>query len=237
MARFLLLHGAWHGGWCWDRVADILATAGHEVCCPTYTGLADRSAELTAETGLATFVQDVEAALAATDWERFTVVGHSFGGLVATLVADRHHRRIDRIMYLDADIGLDGRSEFDLMPPPIVAARRANLIDVGGVPCFPCPSAEALGIFDPVLGAEVERRLTPHPLKSYEETLRLVGPPGAGLAGDYILCTDPDYGMLDGALAQARDLGLCIHRLPTGHDAMITAPNALARLLQAGVGG
>ena len=99
---FVLVHGAFHGGWCWRPVADILRAAGHTVFTPTLTGLGERLHLLTPEVNLSTHIQDVVSVL---EWENLrdvVLVGHSYGGAVVTGVADRVADRIGSIVYLDA---------------------------------------------------------------------------------------------------------------------------------------
>jgi pimeloyl-ACP methyl ester carboxylesterase len=231
MSQFVLLHGAWHGGWCWDQLATMLRAKGHRVEQPTYPGLSERSHLLSSTTSLETFTADIVALFNNADLREVTLVGHSYGGIVATLVADRLAERIERLIYLDADIAVDGCSTFALMPADLVAQRLANQIEVNGVACMPCPSALALGITDVDLGRRVSARLTPHPLKSYQDKVRLEHPPGAGLPGDFIVCTDPAYGMMEKSAVLAQQIGLRSCEIATGHDAMITAPQALLQVL------
>lgn len=231
MAHFVLLHGAWHGGWCWDGVATRLQERGHHTSQPTYSGLAERAHLLSDETGLDKFEQDIVELFIKENLSNVTLVGHSFGGIIATIVADRLADRIRHLVFLDADIAVDSLSTFDLMPPDIVSERMATQIEVNGVACMPCPTAEALGILDPQMGENVVKHLTPHPIKSYLDIVRLNNRPGAGLDGDFILCTRPDYGMMDQSKKLARDIGLTFGELATGHDAMITEPDSVVNML------
>ena len=98
---FVLVHGAWHGGWCWRRVADLLELQGHKVFTPTLTGLGERSHLLTKDINLDTHINDLLGVLEAEDLRNVILVGHSYGGMVATGVADRVPERISRLVYLD----------------------------------------------------------------------------------------------------------------------------------------
>src|SRR6202790_1992432 len=86
MATFVLVHGAWHGGWCWQKVIPFLEAAGHEVYAPTLTGLAERASELSPDVGLETHIQDVVGLLEEKNLHGVILVGHSYGGKVITRV-------------------------------------------------------------------------------------------------------------------------------------------------------
>ena len=112
MASFVLVHGAWHGSWCWKRVRKALQAAGHDVFTPTLTGVADRSHLLSRDVNLDTHIQDV---LNLIEWEELTDIvlcGHSYGGCVVTGVADRIPERIRSLVYLDAFVPEDGENQF-----------------------------------------------------------------------------------------------------------------------------
>ena len=115
MAMFLLIHGAWHGGWCWKKVTPLLRAAGHEVCTPTLTGLGERAHLLSAEVTLDTHVQDVVGVLEYEDLRDVVLVGHSYGGMVITGVVDRAADRLAHLVYLDAFVPQDGQALADLV--------------------------------------------------------------------------------------------------------------------------
>lgn len=229
---YVLVHGAWHGGWCWRRVVPRLAAAGHRVLTATLTGLGERAHLLTPGTGLSTFAQDVMAVIEAEEAEDVVLVGHSFGGVVITMVADRMAERIARLVYLDATVLRSGESAFSVLAPDIVAARRRAAAASPGGLTMPVPSAAAFGVSEPADAAWLMRRLTPHPLKSYEDVVALAHPFGHGLPKTYVACTAPDYAALAAVRARVRaEPGWDWRTLATGHDAMVTAPQALADLL------
>src|SRR5262245_14863398 len=115
MATFVLVHGAWHGGWCWQRVSPLLRARGHEVFAPTLTGLGERSHLLTREIGLETHVADVVNAIRWEDLTDVVLCGHSYGGMVISGAADRMADRVRSLVYLDAFVPADGQSIFDFM--------------------------------------------------------------------------------------------------------------------------
>jgi pimeloyl-ACP methyl ester carboxylesterase len=229
---FVLVHDAWHGGWCWVRVADRLRAAGHRVFTPTLTGLGDRSHLLSPAVGLDTFIQDVVATLENERLADTILVGHSFGGVPITGAADRVPERIAHLVYLDAMLPQDGQSVFDLVAPELAAERRRQAQATSGGLSLPPPPASAFGIEAPADVEWLERRLRPHPLRGYEDRLRLRQPFGNGLPITYIACTEPSYALLLPIHAYARrQPGWRYLEMAKGHDAMVIAPDALTALL------
>ncbi|RVU14322.1 alpha/beta fold hydrolase [Methylobacterium oryzihabitans] len=230
--RFVLVHGAWHGGWCWRGVAGRLRAAGHAVFAPTCTGLGERAHLLSRDITLDTFVRDVAGVIEAEELDDVVLVGHSFGGLAISGVAEAMPGRIRHLVYLDAMVVPPGRAPFDVIPAGTAAARRRAAEDSSGGLSLPPPPPAAFGVSDPDLTAWMARRLTPHPLGTYESPLRVAGPIGAGRPRTYVDCTDPAYPALAGVKewVRAQD-GWGWREMATGHNAMMTAPDALTRLL------
>lgn len=232
---YVLLHGAWHGAWCWRHVAAGLRARGHAVFTPTQTGLGERHHLLSRDITLDTFVADVVNAIEAEELEDVILVGHSFGGLGITGAADRIPGRIRHLVYLDSMVLEGGQSAFGRLPEDVVAARRALIAKEGGGIALPPPPVSAFGIpEDHPLAPWVRRRLTPHPAGTYESPLLLRHPVGNGLPRTYIACTAPLYGPLEGARQWVkRQPGWTWLEIATGHDAMVTAPEELTRMLAA----
>lgn len=232
---YVLLHGAWHGGWCWAPVAKALRAAGHRVTTPTQTGLGERRHLMSRDITLETFVLDLIHHIEAEELTDVILVGHSFAGPVISGAADRMPERIRHLVYLDATILEDGQAPFDRLPPEVVAARRRLAQEEGQGVFVPPPPPAAFGIpADHPGAAWVARRLTPHPLGTFESPLRLANPVGNGRPCTYIACTDPLYGPLESVRRWARDRpGWTWREIATGHDAMVTAPTDLARMLAA----
>lgn len=230
---FVLVHGAWHGGWCWSRVAAVLRARGHIVTTPTQTGLGERSHLLSGDVTMDVFVDDVVNHLVWNDLRDVVLVPHSFAGCSVTGAADRVPERIGLLIYLDAAIMEDGETWFSLLPPDMAEDRR-KLAEVssGGV-SLPVGSMESLGVTKPEDLAFVEARLTPHPFATFTTPVTLDHPAGNGLPAHYITCTDPVYRPAQGALARAQERGWPVHELRSGHDAMVIAPEATADLLEA----
>ena len=123
MATFVLVHGAWHGSWCWKRVRKALQAEGHDVFTPTLTGVGERSHLTSPQVTLDTHVADVVNLIR---WEELTDVvlcGHSYGGCVITGVADRVAERLRALVYLDAFIPENGQSLHDTLPPEVAEAQ------------------------------------------------------------------------------------------------------------------
>jgi pimeloyl-ACP methyl ester carboxylesterase len=227
---FVLVHGAWHGGWCWRRVARVLRDAGHEVFTPTLTGFGERAHLLSADIGPDTLVQDVVAVLDNEELTDVVLVGHSFGALVSLAVAERVPDRVRRVVLLDGLVVEAGEPAFAGLPPESAAARTDAAEASGGV-AFPPPGGAAFGLTRPEDIAWVDRRLTPHPLRTYAEPFPLRAPLGDSRPVTYVACTDPAYPAIHSAHAIARREGWELRELAAGHDAMISAPEATAALL------
>jgi pimeloyl-ACP methyl ester carboxylesterase len=135
---FVLIHGAWHGGWCWREVAARLRAAGHEVYTPTMTGLGERAHLLDERTGLYTFIADACAVIECEELSGIVLVGHSFGGLVISGVAERMKERIAHLIYLDALVVDNGQSGLGILPE---GAARAQQDDRPGRPAHGNPDA------------------------------------------------------------------------------------------------
>lgn len=231
MANFVLVHGAFHGGWCWARVAAHLRHRGHTVFTPTQTGLGERRHLLQAGITLDTFVQDITEVMDAEELHDAVLVGHSFGGLAISGVADRMPERVRGLIYLDSRILEPGESILDV--DPIRAGDWKQRAEATGGLAIPAPPADYFGITDPNDLAWVNRRMTPHPLGTFTSKLNLANPVGNDRPRTYIACTDPVYTPLAPCHRWARGrAGWGYTELRTGHDAMVSAPQPLARMLE-----
>jgi pimeloyl-ACP methyl ester carboxylesterase len=232
---YVLVHGAWHGGWCWREVEIALRGMGHRVTTPTQTGLGERKHLLTKDITLDTFVADVVNHIEAAELSEVILVGHSFGGVSITGAADKLPNRIRHLVYLDSVILENGRSVFSVLPPDVVAARKKTVTEEGQGLFLPPPVPTAFGIPKGHPSTDwVRRRLTPHPIGTYDSALRLDNPVGNGRPCTYVACTNPVYGPLEGSRQWAKaQKGWNWQEIATGHDAMIIAPMELARVLAA----
>jgi pimeloyl-ACP methyl ester carboxylesterase len=231
---YVLVHGAWHGGWCWRRVASILRAAGHAVYTPTLTGLADRRHLLSPQVNLDTHIQDITQLIEAEELTEVVLVGHSYAGIIISGVADRLPQPLAHLVYLDALLLENGRSIFSSFSKDVVAQRlqaiRETGAGVGAVAAFP-PSA--FGVHNASDAAWVARRLTPQPVGTYLQPLILEAPVGNGVPKTYIDCTrEPMANLAAGKTRVRQDSSWNLRSLDTGHDAMVTAPVELARMLE-----
>jgi pimeloyl-ACP methyl ester carboxylesterase len=234
MAIYVLVHGGGHGGWCYQPVARLLRAAGHEVHTPTLTGLGERSHLLRPGIDLDTHITDVTALLHYDDLRDVILVGHSYGGMVITGIADRAADRIGRLVYLDAATPVDGQSLVDVAGPIIQAVRPSGkVVDGVELVLLPAPGAGRFyGVTDPDDLAWMDERLTGHPWACFEQPLRLTDAAAlAAIPRYHIVCTstlatrDPE--LMGKARAEGR-----LWDVDTGHDLMITEPATVADILQ-----
>ena len=230
MATFVLVHGSWHGGWCWREVVPLLRAAGHAVYTPTLTGLGARAHLLADSVNLTTHIQDIVSLLFYEDLTAVVLVGHSYAGAVISGVAARTPERLASLIYVDAYLPREGQSLFDVLSPEEQQAGQAALATGTGLRP-PVPPA-VLGITDPTMAAWVAARLTPHPFRTYAEPLPAGSPASAALPRAFIHCTaGPTTPRFAPFAQQARATGWTVRELATGHNAMLTAPQPLVELL------
>jgi len=230
---FLLVHGSFHGGWCWSRVIPLLRAAGHEVFAPTLTGMGERSHLLRPEVGLATYIDDIRQVIEFEDLNGHVVlVGHSYSGMVIDGVAEAIPQRITRLIYLDAVVLEGGQSFFDACRPEIMEAGRALTRTYGEGWKMPPLPPEMFGISDEADRGWVGAKLTPQTWRSFEDRSSVQSAAGRRIPRAYIACTSPRYNpwSIDPAI-RARERGFAYRELATGHDAMITAPSEVATTL------
>lgn len=230
--NFVLVHGAWHGGWCWRRVAEPLRAAGHVVHTPTQTGLGERSHLLSRAITIDVFVADVVNLLIWEDLDDVVLVGHSFGGISISGAADRLPQRIRHLVYLDAFIVQDGQSPFDTLTPEFAAARRRVAQESSGGLSLPVPDPRFLGVTDAADAQWLLAKCTPHPVSTYESPVELRHGLGNGLPATYV-AVRPEYRALAESRAYARQRADWDYReITAGHDAMVTSPRAVVEVLE-----
>ncbi|MDR6774086.1 alpha/beta hydrolase [Azospirillum sp. BE72] len=229
----MLVHGAFHGGWCWNQVAEIIRSKGNRVFTPTFTGVGERAHLLSPAIDLNTLISDVAGVIEAEELNEIVLVGHSFGGYVISGVADQMADRIGSIVYLDAPMGSNGASVFDEAPSDVRKARMDAAVTVNGTRAIAPPSSKTFGLSDPAQIAWVDRRMTPMPLKVYNTPLVLRRPPGGDLPKSFIRCTTPALPNIEASARYARTNGWKYSELATGHDAMVSMPEEVAEKLLA----
>lgn len=228
-AVFVLVHGAWHGGWCWKKLTPLLRAAGHNVYTPTLTGLGERAHLLNPQIGLGTHIEDICALLEYEDLRNVILLGHSYGGMVITGVAEVAAQRLSHLIFLDAFVPLDGQSVLDTRSDGGAPVRKiAQELGDG----WKVPIAKAtFGVTDEADVAWMSARITPQPLRTFEEPVRLTNPATLALPRSYILCRQNEPTLFDAHAQRVKNEGWGYFELLTGHDAMITAPTELASIL------
>jgi pimeloyl-ACP methyl ester carboxylesterase len=232
MATFVIVHGAWSGPHAWRWVRPILRAAGHEVVTPSLTGLGERAHLATPATNLDTHISDVAAVLHYEDLHNVVLVGHSYGGMVITGVADRSPERIGHLVYLDADVPREGESELDLVPADERAGYEEAVRTRGDGWRVPPPFPDPL---PPGLPPEFVwgiARMNPQPLATMTQPLHLEHGE-TGLPRTFVLCTEgkedevePPY------VARVRtDPSWRLVELAATHTAHVAAPELLSRTL------
>lgn len=224
---YVLVHGAWHGSWCWRHVTPLLTAGGHKVLTPTLTGLGDRAHLLRPEISLATHVADVATAIETEELADVILVGHSYAGMVITGAAERCADRIKRLVYLDALVPVHGQSGFDLNSEQFRETLEADAREHGDGYKVTALTPQALGITDPTDAEWVAARLVPHPIGTFRDPVE-ARDRVPSIASTFIFCTR--FGFSDTA-ARCRANGWPVLEIDSGHDAMITNPQELAELL------
>lgn len=227
MATYVLVHGAWHGGWCWKRVVPALRSAGHVVHTPTLTGLGERTHLASPTIDLDVHIADVVNLIEAEELREVVLVGHSYGGMVITGVADRAADRLRRVVYLDAFLPESGKCLLDYLHPD-----RRSIIEQGARSGFVPPlPMRIFGVTDPQDVAWVSRHEVPQSYRTFAQPLHFTGKGGAGLPRTFVYCSSPPTGSFDQFAARLRtDPAWGFHELKTGHDSMITDPQGVIRV-------
>lgn len=240
MADFVLVHGAWHGGWCWRRVVDALHAQGHRAFALTLTGLGERAHLLSPAITLETHIADVANLIEAEELQQAVLAVHSYAGMIGTAIADRMPQRLTHLVYVDAVVPRPGESWSSTHAG---ATREARLAAAQASPdfSFPAPDPSVFGL----AAADhdwVQRRQTAHPGHTYQGALQFDPKRVASVPRTFIDCTQPRLGTIDAIRPRVRDAnfwdgawagggGIRVVELPTGHDPMVSAPQELTRLL------
>jgi pimeloyl-ACP methyl ester carboxylesterase len=232
MKPYVLVHGGGHGGWCYQRVARILRSKGHEVHTPTLTGLGEREHLLSPAIDLDLHITDVVKLLEFEDLRDVILVGHSYGGMVISGIADRATDRIGHMVYLDAANPKNGQSLVDIAGPLMNAARSMGRV-VNGIELVLYPGTDPMsfyGVTDPEQIEWMKPKLTPHPWKCFEQKLVLRNEAALWeIPQTHIVCTSTLPGRDVPALKASSDGR--VWEIDTGHDLMISEPEATADLL------
>lgn len=231
MSTFVLVHGAFHGGWCWKRVADRLRQAGHQVFTPTLTGLGERAHLIHQGINLDTHIQDVLGVLQCEELSDVVLCGHSYGGMVITGVADQAPERIRSLVYLDAFVPTDGQSLMDLLYPDWVASFREQASKTGAGFRVPPVPAEVFRVNNQDR-AWIDRQCVDHPIGSMEQKLRLTGACGNVAKRVFVYAMGRVPSSFTHYYEQLRhDPTWHTVTVPCGHHVMVDMPQELTQIL------
>ena len=238
MANFLLVHGAWHGAWCWQRVLPGLIRAGHRAHAVTLTGVGERAHLCHPGIDLETHIQDVMGAMDAEEMDDVVLVVHSYAGMLGTAVADRRPQRLRHLVYLDAVLPKPGES-WSSTHASATRNARITAAQTNPLHAFPAPDPSVFGLND-ADHAWVARRQTPHPADPYTHTLDFDPQRVASVPRTFINCTAPPLGRarrtIDVSRLRMVDpqfwggawlAGSQILEMQTGHDPMVSDPEGL----------
>ena len=180
---------------------------------------------------LDTFIEDIVNHILTEDLTNIILVGHSFAGSTITGVADRLKDRINRLIYFDAVILSNGQSPFDIAPELVVKERLELAKNSKNGMSVPPPKPDAFGVMDQRKALTLAKKLTPHPISTFQSKLNIKNDIGNGLPISYIFCTNPVYESLESSREIVRQKKWPIFELNEGHDAMYTNPNETLNLL------
>jgi pimeloyl-ACP methyl ester carboxylesterase len=240
MAEFVLVHGAWHGGWCWSRVVEQLHAKGHRAHAVTLTGLGERAHLMSSLITLETHIADVAGLIEAEELQDVVLAVHSYAGMIGTAIADRMPDRLKHLLYVDAVVPRPGESWSSTQAS---ATREARLAAAQASPdySFPAPDPAVFGL-EAEDHAWVKRRQTPHPGHTYQAALQFDPQRVARVPRTFLDCVKPKLGTIDPSRLRVRDpkfwdgawaggAGMRVLEMQTGHDPMVSAPVELARIL------
>ena len=232
---YVLVTGAWHGGWAWRAVAESLRASGHRVLTPTLPGLAD--GDDPTQHSLADVVDHVAGLIERHDLTDAVLVGHSWGGYVITGAAPRVRPRLKRLVYWSAFVPADGKSLYDEVPPPYQDLFTAQA-EASGNNSVAMPLEVFQQAFMQDAGTETQRivhsLLVPHPMQYFTESVAAYDPAADGLDVSYILSSD-DVALPPGEFGWARfaeRLGVDPVPAQGSHEGLFTQPEGLAQALQ-----
>ncbi|MQG76397.1 MAG: alpha/beta fold hydrolase [SAR202 cluster bacterium] len=245
MATFVLVHGAWHGGWCWWKVEPLLRQSGGSVYAPSLTGMGERSHLAgyidPAAINLDLHIKDVRELLESEGLEEVILVGHAYAGMVITGVAEVCPQRLDHLVYVNGVVPRDGEAmvdQLDAVRGPDFTARVRAAIDNREEFLQPPSTVEEIrrrwGITDPEDQSRVLPRLRPQSVASFAQPVRLGSSEALEISRSFILSRESGF---DPVAERVRQSDWGLYQLDTGHDPMITKPREVAEILLRIAGG
>lgn len=240
MANYVLVHGAWHGAWCWRDVARTMAQAGHRVHAVTLTGLGERRHLLSPLITLQTHIDDVLGVIEAEELQDVVLAVHSYAGMLGTAVADRAGRRLKHLVYIDAVVPEPGESWSSTQASATREARIAAA-QASADYSFPPPDPSVYGL-EGEQHAWVSRRQVPHPGHTYQAPLDFDVHRVASVPRTFVDCTRPALATINASRERVRNPrfwggawqgggGAKVVEMATGHDPMVSEAPALAQIL------
>ncbi len=226
---FVLVHGAWHGGWCWRRVSDALQRQGHSVFAPTLTGLGERSHLMSKDIVLDTHIADIVNVIKWEDLSGICLVAHSYGGWPASGAIEQVGDRVASVVYLDAFVPEDGQKGFDLASE---FSRKAMMEAVArGEIAHGPPKAEIFRVNEKDR-AWVDSKLTPQPVGLALQPIKLTGTRDRMAKKTYIRAPVYPQPAFDKYYAATKaDSSWRAYEVDGGHDVMIDRPDRLVDIL------
>jgi pimeloyl-ACP methyl ester carboxylesterase len=228
VATYVLVHGAWHGAWCWQRVRRLLTARGHDVYAPTLTGVCERSHLFNPAIDLDTHIADVVNIIRWGGLEDVVLVGHSYGGLVISGVAEKVEKSISSFVMLDAFFPEDGQSLLDLSNE--LTRNAVEGAAAKGVAAIPPRAAEIFHVNNADV-AWVDTQCTPQPIKTLTQKVALTGARERIAKKSYIRAASYPNEPFDAAREKARVAGWLVYDVACGHDVMLDEPQRLTEIL------
>jgi pimeloyl-ACP methyl ester carboxylesterase len=232
MATYVLIHGAWHGGWCWKRTARLLRAQGHEVYAPSLTGSGERKHLLSPNVGMDTYVQDVVNLIEYEELSDVILAGHSAAGAVVAKAAESVHSRLKNLVYVDAVVLPSGKSMFDVFPAQWTEGMRNSARTQGEGWYMPPEQDMIFSFFASDCSDEDKqwlwRMVTAQPIKPYEDKVDLSRFYQLRIPKTYIKCTKSQAGI---PRSVAEKFGMQYFEIDAGHDPMVSQPEQLAAIL------
>jgi pimeloyl-ACP methyl ester carboxylesterase len=230
MTTYVIVHGAWGGSAGWTPTAERLRAAGHVVYTPTLTGLGQRKHLFSGAINLSTQVEDVCGVVESEALKDVILVGHSYGGMVITGVADRLADRIRQLVYFDAFLPDDGTSAFDFIGPEGTLHNIAGAGTCGGVG-VPPPDLAAFNV-PPAQRALIQPTLSPQPIGTLAEKLKLTGAASRIPRRLYVWCSGNSPSIFDKAYQRVKaDPAWQTEVMACGHVMMIEMPDRTFEIL------
>lgn len=232
MATYLLVHGAWHGGWCWRRVRDLLTAKGQTVFTPTLTGLGERAHLARPEVDLETHIADILAVVEMEELDDVILCGHSYGGIVISGVLDRRPDAFRAGIWLDAFVPNDGQSLVDGWTHERAQQMREQVAIHGEGWKLAAMTPEYFGVMDEDDADWITRRCVPQPFRTMTQPIHLTGAWKTVPRKMYLLAElHPNSNFRRFSEPLSQDPEWDVRSIPSGHDVMVDKPDLLAEIL------